>query len=152
MPVKFRKPINRLAWRVGQKGVSRSDAIARATANVETMRDEGLLYIDSNLDRLEVLMSAARRGERPSLRELYESSDAIGGTAGVFGLPALGKAAFSLCELLSQFEELADWKPEAVEVHINGMRILRRLSLSEDEANVALMLKDLAKLTARAVS
>jgi hypothetical protein len=44
---------------------------------------------------------------------------------GVFGLGELGKAAYSLCELVSRFQTLERFQWQMVKVHIDGLRLLR---------------------------
>ncbi|MGZ5984612.1 MAG: hypothetical protein ACXWK7_06720, partial [Caulobacteraceae bacterium] len=44
--------------------------------------------------------------------------------AGLFGLPELGQAAFSLCELLDRLKSRKVWNWPAVQVHLQGLLVL----------------------------
>jgi hypothetical protein len=143
----FTKPVNRLAWRVG-KGVSRPAAVAQADTNLESIRDEVLAYVDGNIAELEALFAGCERAPDPDLARLYEPSNAVAGTAGTAGLAPLGRAAYSLCQLLANSEQSGVYSRPAIKLHLDGMRLLRRFSSPEQDAAAAVILVNLAKLIA----
>ncbi len=118
---------NRLAALVMEPGGMRaSDAIARADANLEAVRDDCIAAIDRHLERIEELHGDATQKATPAVKdEMYERANEIHGLAGIFGLGPLGEAAFSLCELLDRLRATRVWKPEAVDVHLSALRLLR---------------------------
>ena len=151
MSATFSRPKNNLAWRAGRKGVSRTEAVARADGKVEEIRAESLAYIDANLESLTRLMAAAAV-EPPSIEKLYDAGAAIADTAGVFGLAPMGRAAHSLCELLSQFEQAGCWKPEPVQLHVSALLVLRRGPASDSDPAAEKLLKDLSLMLAHLTS
>jgi hypothetical protein len=145
MEPKFTAPVNRLKWRVSDKGVSRSDAVRQAERNLTSIKDEGLAFVDQSLDQLERLFAASKTLSDEVAPALYETSNAIAGIAAVFGLEAMGKAAYSLCELLAGFETSGLFSRQAVKAHLDAMRILRSLS-SANGKQAAVLLDNLSRL------
>jgi len=150
--VKFIKPVNRLASRLGSTGLSRPSAIAQADTNIKSIRDDILAYIDSNIALLDVIVSRCNDGTAPALATLYEPSNAVAGTAGTAGLVPLGRAAYSLCQLLANGEQSGCYSLPAIKLHLDGMRLLRRFSSPDQDADAALILENLAKLIANVTS
>jgi hypothetical protein len=143
----FTKPVNRLAWRVG-KGVSRPTAIAQADTNLESIRSDVLAYVDSNIAQLDSIFAQCKEGSDPNLARLYEPSNAVAGTAGTVGLAPLGRAAYTLCQLLANGEQSGVYSLPAIKLHLDGMRLLRRFSSPEQDAAAAEILENLVKLIA----
>ena len=107
-------------------GVRVGDAIEQATVNLDSIRDACIAEVDANLATIEqVLQDVPNRPPKAALTKAYTCSNEIAGMAGSCGLQALGDAAFSLCELIDRSS--ASWSPEAVTVHLNAIRLLRRL-------------------------
>lgn len=127
MEAKFSKPTNRLAWRVGDKGLSRAEAVSQAEKNLKSISHAGLAVLDENLDQLECLFAAAQPRPETALQDMYATSNAIAGVAGVFDLANLGRAAYSLCDLLAGFETSGAFNASAVRAHLDALRVLRRL-------------------------
>jgi hypothetical protein len=146
MPATFTTPPNRLAKMVGSKGVSRSSAIQRAQANLVSMRDEGVAYINLNLDGLIAAFVAPSDDKAKQAETLYEFSDAISSTAKVFGMEDLGNAAYSLCQLLSDADPERGANRGAVKAHIDGMQILRKMSGAGDVEGANIILQNLSQL------
>jgi hypothetical protein len=69
-----------------------------------------------------------RRSEKaPSpadLQMLYALSNDVVEIAGVFGMPELGQAAFSLCALLDGLKMRKTWHWPSVQVHLHGLLVL----------------------------
>ncbi len=116
---------NRLANFVNTAdGITPAEALARAEANIAEIKPPGLDRIDTLLRDL-----GARAPADPTanqVQELYQASNELAGIAAVFGLPALGRAAYSLCELLDVLGGPSRWNAAAVSVHLEGMRLLRQ--------------------------
>jgi hypothetical protein len=146
--VKFSQPENRLAQTLRPTGILRSDAVQRAEANLKTIRGAVLAEIDFNIERLETLFMDFEPSPELTRTELYLASQTIAGVAGLFDLGALGAAAFSLCKLLAHFEQRGVWNRSAVKAHIDGMRVLRRVSAADEEGMGAMILNNLASLLA----
>jgi hypothetical protein len=148
MSATFSTPPNRLAQRVGTKGVSRSTAIQQAQANLVSMREEGIAYIDVNLDGLNASFADPAAEPAKQAETLYELSDAISSTASLFGFADLGKAAYSLCQLLSAADPEKGFNRAAVKAHLDGMQILRKSTEGADAAASNVILQNLTQLVA----
>ena len=151
--VQFLFPENRLAkliWRPA--GVSFREAMEAAGANLEAMRDELLAAIDSSLARIEAIWADPTLQQNEALQsEMYERSNFIVGLAGHCGLPELGQAAFSLCELLDRFIAGARWSQRAVVVHMDALKLLRTLDIDASEEVRAAVVEGLRQVAERVV-
>jgi hypothetical protein len=150
MTVVLLKTQNKLTARRG-KGMTRDAAVERAEANVETLREKGVARIDELLESIQVLHESFRDDPATGLKPLYDASNVVGGLAPVFGFQALGAAAYSLCELLSHFEDGLAVNLDAVKIHVDGMTVLRKQDLTgPDEA--AAIADHMARLVAHVVN
>ncbi|HEY4029989.1 MAG TPA: hypothetical protein VGM25_06570 [Caulobacteraceae bacterium] len=126
MTVITRRPDNRLAkvvWLPGGKTIAQ--ALDDAQANLDEIRGESLDLLEAKLDEIQAV---ARRNENnPSaadLETLYALSGEVLDMAGLFGLPELGHAALSLCDLLDRLKAKKTWSWPAVQVHLHGLLVL----------------------------
>jgi hypothetical protein len=146
MSVVFSKPQNRLAWRAGRTGVSRAQAVDQAKVHVEELRQPTIAYIDENLKVLFFLFAHTEGPEAPPYSALYDASNAIAGTASLFGLESLGIGALSLCELLAHLEEQTRWNAPAVKVHLESLSLMREFHTAASSNESNLLLNNLAQL------
>jgi hypothetical protein len=146
MSVVFSRPENRLAWRAGRKGVSRAQAAERAKRNVEALRQPTIAYIDENLQRLSLLFAQTDGAATAPYTAFYDASDAIAGTAALFGLDALGRGAFGLCDLLAHLEDERTWNAPAVKIYLDGLSIMRQFQTASVSHESNLILENLALL------
>ncbi len=118
---------NRLAQCIGAPGgIKADDALFRAGAAIEMRRDKALDHIEARLAQLGASIAAA--GSAPDERarkDMHRLSNDVLSIAGLFGRDALGNAAHSLCELLTELEARGAWDAASVRVHYEAMRILR---------------------------
>lgn len=129
-------------------GTTAGGAVKDARRNLETIRRECIAEIDGTLGLIQQKFGqAVERPNDADLDEFYRSSNEIVGIAGVFDLTELGEAAFSLCELLDRMRMADQWDWPAVQVHLAGLRVLRRAEpgLVENQQ----VLNGLRQLTAR---
>ncbi len=126
MTVITRRPENRLAkvvWLPGGKSISQ--ALDDAQASLEEVRVEQLDVLNSKLDALQALGKKSEKNPTlGDIKGLYALSSEIIDVAGLFGLPELGHAAFSLCELLDRLKSRKTWNWPAVQVHLHGLVVL----------------------------
>ena len=126
MTVITRRPENRLAkvvWRPGGKTIAQ--ALDDAQANLDEICSESLDRLRVKLEEIQALGRKAQNGPTAAdLDALYAMSAEVLDTAGLFGLPELGQAALSLCELLDRLKSRRVWNWPAVEVHLHGLLIL----------------------------
>ena len=120
---------NRLAKSVVTKGgMSAKEALSAAQAAVDEMRDPTIAEIDANLQEIYGLgeqMKASGAFDEDALQQMYICANRVVAMGGVFGLGELGKAAYSLCELVSRFQTLERFQWQLVQVHLDGLRLLR---------------------------
>jgi hypothetical protein len=118
---------NRLAKTlVSSGGVSREEALRSAAMAVEAVREPTIAEIDAQLAKIYLLSETLRAGrDDQALGDMYIASNRIIGLGGIFGFDELGKAAYSLCELVSRFQanDRVDWP--LIAVHVDGLKLLR---------------------------
>ncbi|HEX3367475.1 hypothetical protein [Phenylobacterium sp.] len=106
-------------------GKSIDEAVRGAEQRIESVRDQCVSALSTKADQLSALASGDRgAGAAETMEGLYNISNAIFGVAGVYELDALAEAACSLCDLLHGFRngEPVNWS--AVDVHVDGIRLL----------------------------
>ena len=101
------------------------------------------------LRRRRVLAAGRKANDTKALDGIYDISNAIFGLAGSFGLKALAEAAFSLCDLADNFRggDPANWP--AIDVHVDGIRLLATLGDKAGEAGADSILEGLRRVRAR---
>jgi len=126
MTVITRRPENRLAKVVfvpGGKTIAQ--ALDDAQANLEEIRAASLDVLRAKLEEIQALGKKNEKDPKASdLDDLYALSGEVLDIAGLFGLPELGQAAFSLCELIDRLKAKKAWNWPAVQVHLHGLLIL----------------------------
>jgi len=127
---------NRLAAVVRKPGGKTiAEAVAGAEANLVAIRDDCVAAVDAILAAMVELSAVLKAMPTPQhLSKLYELADEMIGVAAIAHLPAVGTAAFSVCELVDAFTETGAWNWEAVAVHLNGLKLLRAMGDQIDEA------------------
>jgi hypothetical protein len=113
----------KIARRPGGKSIE--EAVRTAEMRIESVRDRCVASLADKAEHLATLAAGDRTtASDEMLGGLYNTSNAIFGVAGVYGLDALAEAACSLCDLLYRFRsgEPVNW--QAVDVHVDGIRLL----------------------------
>jgi hypothetical protein len=141
---------NRLAKIARQTGGKTIDEHVRsAELRIEAVREKCVAALAHKAERL-AKIAAGDRGERAAatLNGLYNTSNAIFGVACVYELDALSEAACSLCDLVHGFRsgEPVNW--QAIDVHVDGIRLLA-VGYTEGAASI---LAGLRRVKARFVS
>ncbi len=126
-------------------GISVGEAIERANRCVESIRGDCLAAVDRKLSSI---MALSHAGPGEAGEDIYRLANEIYSEAGVFGLTELSRAAHSLCQLMSSVDEGA-WPKEAIAVHINAMRALRRPDVAGDDQARSAVLKGLRSVVNR---
>ena len=133
--VQWRNPLTAIVARPG--GLRVGAALEKAEENLAGIRDECLTSFD---EQLAALLTLNRPGQpappQESRRETYRIANELYGLAGVFGMEALGKAAYSLCELVDRLESLGKWHQPAVDVHVAALQLMRSHDSGMDTANL----------------
>ncbi|MGH6957986.1 MAG: hypothetical protein ACREEW_15075 [Caulobacteraceae bacterium] len=138
---------NRLAGALVSKGgLSVGEAMRAAETQVEVMREPTIADIDARLAEIDSLSERVRaEADQAALDAIYAASNRIVALGGVFGLGELGKAAYSLCELVSRMERPGPESWPLIAVHLNGLRLLRNPD-AHSQAQRADVLKGLAQV------
>ncbi|MBS0360499.1 MAG: hypothetical protein JSR98_03895 [Proteobacteria bacterium] len=134
----------RLARSPGGKTID--DAVRGAEQRIESVRERCVAAVAAKAEQLALLAGGDRTTEVPELLDrLYNLSNAIFGVAGVYEMEALAEAACSLCDLLHGFQsgEKVNWS--AVDVHVDGIRLLA----AGHSEGAATILAGLAQVRAR---
>jgi hypothetical protein len=113
------------------------EAVRSAEARVASVRDRCVGSLSGKAEQLAGHAKAAR-GERggPDVDSMYDISNAIFGVAGVYGLDALAEAACSLCDLVDRSRSGEEINWSAIDVHVDGIRLL---ATGETEGSEAIM-------------
>jgi len=120
---KTENKLARIARQPGGKTID--EALQAAEQRIESVRDRCLASLIEKSEQLSAIAAGDRAaGAAATLDGLYDVSNAIFGVAGAFGLDALAEAACSLCDLVHKFRcgEAVNWS--AVDVHVDGIRLL----------------------------
>lgn len=123
---KFRPP-NRLATLIKDKGgILAKDAVAAAEAGVEGLRESSMAALDGVLAEIERRFG---KGAENRAGESYEALYLLASRiidVGIFVADAgIDKAAMSLCGLADSCAEGKAWRWDAVDVHLNALKLLR---------------------------
>ena len=129
---KFRAP-NRLSMLVkASGGVMAKDALAAADAALEPLRAESLAVLDAALAEIEARFgkpaAATRAGE--TYQALYALALRIIDVSGFLPGSCVDQAAISFCALVDNCAEAKVWRWDAIDVHINALRLLRTSGLN----------------------
>jgi hypothetical protein len=132
---KFRAP-NRLSMLVrASGGVMAKDALAAADAALEPLRAESLAVLDAALAEIEARFgkpAAATRGEA-AFQDLYTLALRIIDVSGFLPGSCVDQAAISLCALVDNCAEAKSWRWDAIDVHLNALRLLRTTDLNPEQ-------------------
>jgi hypothetical protein len=124
------------------------EAISSAERKVESVREACVGALAGKVADL-IAHAAAAKADQSHARfdGLYKGGNAIYGVAGAFGLTGLAQAASSLCDLIEGFRngEPVNWP--AIDVHVDGIRLL----VSGGEAGAEPILAGLRAVRARFV-
>lgn len=125
---KFRVKTKLATVALNNGGMTVRDALVQADKAIADLSGEAIVRIDAlvaEIDRRFGNRAAARKAE--SLEDLYELSSGIIDVA--FAIPQSGvdRAARALCDLidLSLERQVCDW--EAIDVHVEALKMLRTM-------------------------
>ena len=144
---KVENPLAKVVKLPGGKTVEQ--AVKAADVRVEAVRDSCIAALAEKAEQLAPLAAAARRGEAGALDGLYDLANAIYGIASTFELVPLAQAAFSLCDLADGFRggDPANWP--AIDVHVDGIRLLITMGPAIGAAGAESILDGLKRVRAR---
>ena len=117
----------RLAQLMAQKGGGMyvAEALKRADATLETLREPSLTGIDGYIAALDALL-VSDLGETALVAGLYDRAADIVSLSGAERNEAVQIAARSLCDLLDEADGLSPTVLAGVKVHIASIKLLHR--------------------------
>jgi hypothetical protein len=127
-----------------------ADAVKAAEQRVEAQRGVSLASLIEKAEAMTAVVAEGRGGDDPEVfGRIYDIANAMFGLAGAFGLKALAEAALSLCDLADSFRsgEPANWP--AIDVHVDGIRLLAILGEKAGAAGAESILDGLRRVRAR---
>lgn len=130
-----------------------AEAVKAAETRIEAVRDVSLASLIGKADAMAALAASGRESNDSKIFDgIYDASNAIFGLAGTFGLKAMAEAAFSLCDLTDSFRggETANWP--AIDVHVDGIRLLAALGEKAELNGAETILEGLRRVRARVLS
>lgn len=133
-----------------QGGKTMAEHAKAAEVRIEAVREVSLASLIAKAEAMAALAADGRKGDAiEALNQIYDLSNAIFGIAGSFGLKALADAAFSLCDVTDSFRsgEAVSWP--AVDVHVDGIRLLATLGDKVNPAGAETILEGLKQVRAR---
>jgi hypothetical protein len=147
----FRHVPNKLAQLArGRGGIAVGEAVKRANAALDGLRDASVAIIDEQLFEIDRLFGPGNPDRAGlSLDILYAQASQIIDAGG--GLPGSGleECARAVCELvsLSRANNTCDW--DAIDVHIATLKVLRAQGQSLSASQRLTLLKGLGDVTAK---
>jgi hypothetical protein len=124
------------------------EAVRAADRKVESVRDRCIASLAQKALDLNAAAQQVRAGETPDFDDVYRISNAIYGVAGTFDRKGLSEAASSLCDLLQGFKDGEPVNWPAIDVHVDGIRLLTQ----KGEAVTEPILAGLRRVRARFVA
>ncbi|HWE47276.1 MAG TPA: hypothetical protein VG407_14730 [Caulobacteraceae bacterium] len=117
---------NRLASLIKVPGGKKlKDAVADAERNLEAVRPDCVGRIDELIYEIQLLSGAVGDPGLETRQRLYDLANQIVSIAGTFSLPGVGRAAYSLCEMIDCTIETGGCTRGEVLVHVESLQLLR---------------------------
>jgi hypothetical protein len=142
------QPENKLAKTLTDpNGTLVTQAIKKASENIEKVRDEHMAALEIKLDALATAASTATQSQSAEdAAILYRLAREVLGDAGIFGLKHICRASHSLCELMAAGDRHRhQWA--GVAVHVEALAILGRGGKTVGGPEIDAMLAGLEKIS-----
>ncbi len=138
--VRFIPQVNRLAKAMkGPGGKKVSEAVADAEAALQEIAPPSLEALDAALADIVVQLQPPGLPSKAVRAAIYRRANEINALGGLFGLADMGRAAWSLCELIDIAEAGPPSTRAAMDAHVRSLRLLRAGdALPEDERKAVL--------------
>lgn len=145
---KFRPP-NRLATLIKDKGgILAKEAVSAAEAGVETLRESSMAALDESLAEIERRFGRHAEGRADeSFEALYHLASKVIDVSLFVADAGVDKAAMSLCGLADSCAETGAWRWDAVDVHLNALKLLRAAGATLPVAQRDAMLQGLYQVS-----
>lgn len=139
--IKVRTSLSRQLSRPG--GRSLADAERLADAALQTHRADTLSELGRLVSELEAACAARTDGDRT---RVYAVAAALVDLAGFFDTGVFYDAAYSLCDLTDRTRERGLWSWEAVQVHVQTLRLLHLAGPGNPSPDAAALLAGLRRV------
>jgi hypothetical protein len=147
---RVRSRLATLAFQSG--GVTASQALKQAEAALEPLRAPGLAAIDAAIAEIDARYGPAAAGRaNESFEDLYRLSATIIDMAMFVPGSGLDDGARSFCGLVDLSHELDLWAWDAIDVHIEALRLLRTAGAAMSAAQRRSILDGLIQVTRKRV-
>jgi hypothetical protein len=131
-------------------GLPVADAIERATANLGTLAGACVSELGNVIEAANACLARAPGAfDAAFLTDLYEIVNPPIGLASVCGLGAIDVALHSLCDLLDHLKSTSQWDMEAVQVHVQALRLLVHTESAQNAKQTEAVLSGLRKVSQR---
>jgi len=145
-------PTTRLSEMVARAGgVSRSDAVEGAMAQMESMRGESDNVIEAAISAVEaVALAASARGKftKAQMLDILRYGDQIVTLAGTFGYAPLDIASRSLCDVTDGLLGAGLDDPAPILVHVQAIRMMAPRATPLKTEEIEKILAELKKVSA----
>jgi hypothetical protein len=126
--VHYYRPKMKLAKMLREPGGKTvAEAVKDANAGLESLSVQCLDEVDAFIGRIEATFAALPADfDAEALHGLYLAANGLIGLPGIVGLSELETAAYSLADLTDRMIAAGRFEREAVRVHVQALRLLRR--------------------------
>jgi hypothetical protein len=111
--------------------------LAEADLSLAALRTEFPAWMAAEFAEIESVWELYKTGVPDGPRLLFRKLHDMRGQAATFGFPLAGRAADNLCKLMDALQRVPD---DAVETHLQTIRIIIRENISIDDHPVALQM------------
>lgn len=151
MSVSFHTPKRQLTQLLKTPGgLPVAEAVERATKNLGTLAGACVTEVGSVTQQAEAMM--ARRPasfDEAFLTELYGVVNPPIGLSSICGLDGIDVALHSMCDLLDHLKTTQRWDVEAMQVHVQALKLLLHTESARNAQQTEAVLSGLRKVSQR---
>lgn len=131
-------------------GLPLAEAVERATANLGTLAGACVAEIGQSIDRAEECIARCPSAfDEGFLIDLYGVVSPPIGVASVCGLGAIDVALHSLCDLVDHLRSTGRWDIEAMQVHVQALKLLLHTESAQNAQQTEAVLSGLRQVSQR---
>ncbi|WP_374576078.1 hypothetical protein [Phenylobacterium sp.] len=131
-------------------GLPVEEAIAKATANLGELAGACVAEVGQSIDKAEACMAKSPPTyDEGFLMELYGLVSPPIGVASVCGLGAIDVALHSLCDLIDHLHTTGRWDVEALQVHVQALKLLLHTESAQNAEQTEAVLSGLRQVSQR---
>lgn len=135
-------PPNRLKQKVGEGGGLDLNAVKRAEAAIEDLKDEFSEWITQDVDNLSTAHDAYKADPNmDNLGTLYRCAHDLKGQATTFEFPLVARVASSLCKMTDEDGDGGKSAPAALlSAHVDAIKVILRQKIMDPSDKMATVL------------